>query len=145
MQSQGWCYQEMSILTGKSPWKMVAFGLMPRHHRNWLFTSFVLTQLDDSGGYDLLTFPPLSYTATQTREIYCRPPKDGLPGVHPDSLLKVNAGVYGLREAPRLWYLKANRILLEAGWEELNGPILLCPQRHEGQRQMCRNVTPLCR
>ena len=25
---------------------------------------FFLTQLDDSGGYDLLTFPPLSYTAT---------------------------------------------------------------------------------
>ena len=24
-----------------------------------------------------------------------------------------------MREAPRLWYLKANRILLEAGWEEL--------------------------
>ena len=56
---------------------------------------------------------------TQTHEIYCRPPKDGLPGVHPDSLLRVNMGVYGLREAPRLWYLKANRILREAGWEEL--------------------------
>ena len=46
-------------------------------------------------------------------------PKDGLPGVHPDSLLRINTGVYGLREAPRLWYLKANRILREAGWEEL--------------------------
>ena len=27
--------------------------------------------------------------------------------------------MYGLREAPRLWYLKANRLLIEAGWEEL--------------------------
>ena len=26
----------------------------------------------------------------QTRESYCRPPKDGLPGVHPDCLLQVN-------------------------------------------------------
>ena len=43
----------------------------------------------------------------------------GLPGVHPDSVLKVNARVYRLREAPRLWYLKANRFLREAGWEEL--------------------------
>ena len=55
----------------------------------------------------------------QEREIYCRPPKDGLPGVHPDSLLRVNTGVYGLREAPRLWYLKASRVLKQCGWEEL--------------------------
>ena len=43
----------------------------------------------------------------------------GLPGVHPDSLLKVNTGDYGLREAPRLWYLKASRVLKQCGWEEL--------------------------
>ena len=55
----------------------------------------------------------------QTREIYCKPPKDGLPGVHPDSLLKVNTGVYGVREAPRLWYQKADRELRACGWEEL--------------------------
>ena len=28
-------------------------------------------------------------------------------------------GAYGLREAPRLWYLKAREILLEAGFEEM--------------------------
>ena len=35
------------------------------------------------------------------------------------SLLKLVKGAYGLREAPRLWYLKAREILLEAGFEEL--------------------------
>ena len=39
--------------------------------------------------------------------------------MYTQTLLKVNTGVYGLREAPRLWYLKANRILRECGWEEL--------------------------
>ena len=53
------------------------------------------------------------------REIYCRPPKEGLPGVAEGSLLKLVKGAYGLREAPRLWYLKAREVLLEAGFEEL--------------------------
>ena len=55
----------------------------------------------------------------QTRKLYCRPPSRGLPGVHPDFLLEVNTGVYGLREAPRLWYLAADRKLTSCGWEEL--------------------------
>ena len=53
------------------------------------------------------------------REIYCRPPKEGLPGVHPGALLKLVKGTYGLREAPRLWYLRAREVLLEAGFEEM--------------------------
>ena len=53
------------------------------------------------------------------RDIYCRPPREGLPGVEPGSLLKIVKGAYGLREAPRLWYLRAREILLEAGFEEM--------------------------
>ena len=53
------------------------------------------------------------------REIYCRPPKEGLPGVPPGSLLKLVKGTYGLREAPRLCYLRAREVLLEAGFEEM--------------------------
>jgi hypothetical protein len=53
------------------------------------------------------------------REIYMRPPPDGLPGVAPGSLLKIVKGAYGLREAPRLWYLKAREVILSCGWEEL--------------------------
>ena len=53
------------------------------------------------------------------REIYMRPPTDGLPGVPPGSLLKILKGAYGLREAPRLWYLKAREVILSCGFEEL--------------------------
>ena len=37
----------------------------------------------------------------------------------PGSLLKLVKGAYGLREAPRLWYLRAREILQEAGFEEM--------------------------
>ena len=53
------------------------------------------------------------------REIYCKPPKEGLPGVLPGSYLKLVKGAYGLREAPRLWYLKAREVLGQAGFEEM--------------------------
>ena len=53
------------------------------------------------------------------REIYMRPPPEGLPGVPPGSLLQIVKGAYGLREAPRLWYLKAREVIRQAGWEEL--------------------------
>ena len=53
------------------------------------------------------------------RDIYCKPPKEGLPGVPPRSLIKLVKGAYGLREAPRLWYLRAKDILKDAGFEEL--------------------------
>ena len=36
------------------------------------------------------------------REIYCRAPREGLPGVAEGSLIKLVKGAYGLREAPRL-------------------------------------------
>lgn len=65
-----------------------------------------------------------STTDLQTREIYCRPPKDGRPNVHLDSLMQVNAGVYGLTEELRLGDVKASRIFTEAGWEELNNSTL---------------------
>ena len=53
------------------------------------------------------------------RDIYCRPPKEGLPGIKPGSLLKLVKGAYGLREAPRLWYLKAREVMADAGFEEM--------------------------
>ena len=53
------------------------------------------------------------------RDIYCYPPKEGLPGVEPGSLLKIVKGAYGLREAPRLWYLRAKEVLMQAGFEEM--------------------------
>jgi hypothetical protein len=57
---------------------------------------------------------------SHNRDIYMRPPKEGLPGVPPGSLLKILKGAYGLREAPRLWYLKAREVITAAGFEELS-------------------------
>ena len=49
------------------------------------------------------------------RELYFRPPKEGLPGVEEGSLIKIIKGVRGLKEAPRLWYLKAKETLFKCG------------------------------
>ena len=56
---------------------------------------------------------------TQEREIYVRPPRDGLPGVPDGALLQPLKGVFGLKEAPRLWYLATRKKALSAGFEEL--------------------------
>ncbi len=74
--------------------------------RNWKLTSF-----------DVKT-AFLSRENTD-REIYCRLPREGLPLVAPRSLIKLVKGAYGLREAPRLWYLRIRKLILQAGSEEL--------------------------
>lgn len=119
MRNHVWSYQGTSTPNGEKPLEdggmrtdaptssQLAFHVFCSNplRRQWRIRSFVSTAF--------------LHGDTQTRDIYCQPPKDGLPGVHPDSLLQVNIGVYGLREAPRLWYLKANRILRDCGWEGL--------------------------
>lgn len=34
--------------------------------------------------------------------------------------MRIVKSAYGLSEAPRLWYLRAKKLLLEAGFEELS-------------------------
>ena len=59
-------------------------------------------------------------TGKQTdRELYVKPPKEGLNGVPWGSLIKLIKGAYGLREAPRLWYLRIKELIEKAGFEEL--------------------------
>ncbi len=53
------------------------------------------------------------------RELYVRPPREGLPGVPPGSLIKLIKGAYGLGEAPRLWYLKIRAMILDSGFTEM--------------------------
>ena len=59
------------------------------------------------------------------REIYVRAPKEGLPSteyagyVPPFALLKVLKSIYGLTEAPRLWYLMAREVFEKCGYVEL--------------------------
>ena len=66
-----------------------------------------------------------------SREVYVKGPKEGLPPVKdkdgktiqqrlaPFSLLELIKGAYGLTEAPRLWYLRARKLLTQIGFEEL--------------------------
>ena len=81
------------------------------------------------------------------REIYCRPPKEGLPGVVPGSLIKIIKGAYGLREAPRLWYLRARDILLEAGFHELQTAkacFVLHDEKGENKGMLVLHVDDAC-
>ena len=52
-------------------------------------------------------------------EVYFRPPREGLPGVPPGSLIKAKKGIFGLRVAPRNWYKKAKKNIVHRGWKEL--------------------------
>ena len=59
------------------------------------------------------------------REIYVRAPPEGLPpargqsAVEPLELLQILKSAYGLTEAPRLWYLRANRNIQQTPLKEL--------------------------
>ena len=53
------------------------------------------------------------------RELYVRPPREGLPGVPDGSLVMLTKGVFGLKEAPRLWWLKFAKTLADCGWKPL--------------------------
>ena len=52
------------------------------------------------------------------RELYCWPPAD-IKGVDPRNLWKLKKGVFGLTEAPRLWWLRIRKDLLKCGWTEV--------------------------
>ena len=51
------------------------------------------------------------------RDFYFRQPKEGLPGVPRGCLIKALKGLFGIPEAPRLWWLRALEVLTEAGFE----------------------------
>ena len=52
------------------------------------------------------------------RNLYLRPPKEGLPGVNPGDLLELRKGVYGLANAPRLWWRRLRQVLCDLGFTE---------------------------
>eukprot|EP00439_Symbiodinium_sp_Y106_P004950 s1915_g1.t1 len=47
------------------------------------------------------------------RELYLKQPKNGLGGLHPDQLLKVNKGIFGLPDSPRKWWKRLKRDMLK--------------------------------
>ena len=52
------------------------------------------------------------------RLLYVRPPLD-LAGQNPRELWKLEKAVFGLTEAPRYWWLRIRKDLLETGWYEV--------------------------
>ena len=53
------------------------------------------------------------------RELYVWPPTD-VKNVDPKRLWKLKKGVFGLTEAPRLWWLRIRGDLLSCGWTEVH-------------------------
>ena len=47
------------------------------------------------------------------QELYMAQPREGLPGVRQGSLVRILKGVFGLATAPRHWWAKLRRLLLE--------------------------------
>ena len=54
------------------------------------------------------------------RVLYCWPPKNGpgVPGVQPGSVLLVLKGVFGLNGAPRKWWEKISKVLVQIGFRK---------------------------
>jgi len=48
--------------------------------------------------------------------LYCELPRGGIPGVPGGSLVRLDRSVYGLGDAPMLWWKKVQRTMLEGGW-----------------------------
>lgn len=51
------------------------------------------------------------------RALYLRPPREGLQGVAADDLLEMQKGVYGLANAPRLWWRQLRSVLALSNWD----------------------------
>jgi len=54
-----------------------------------------------------------------TRTLYVRPPREGIKGVPKDAIIELVKGVFGLKESPRLWWLKLRDAVLDAGFQEV--------------------------
>ena len=60
----------------------------------------------------------LSGKENMYRDLYVRPPKEGIPGVPNGALIQIVKGVFGLPESPRLFWLKMREDVLSSGFEE---------------------------
>ena len=50
------------------------------------------------------------------RDFYIKPPREGIPGVPPGSLLRFKKGAFARPETPRLWWMKFRDVFVEAGF-----------------------------
>ena len=53
------------------------------------------------------------------RSLFLKPPKEGLEGVREGEVLEMQKGVYGLCNAPRLWWRRLREVLVQLGLEEM--------------------------
>ncbi|CAE7252114.1 RE1 [Symbiodinium sp. CCMP2592] len=51
------------------------------------------------------------------RELYCRQPREGIPGAHPEQLLRLLKTCYGLTDGPLAWYRHLAKRLKKPGYE----------------------------
>ncbi|CAK0825635.1 unnamed protein product, partial [Prorocentrum cordatum] len=66
----------------------------------------------------------------RAEELYMSQPKEGLPNMDPRCLLKVKKGIFGLADAPRLWWRRLRRGLVEADLKDEDvKPILMMQSR----------------
>ena len=47
------------------------------------------------------------------RELFLKQPKNGLRGLHPEQLLRVTKGIFGLPDSPRRWWKRLKREMLD--------------------------------
>jgi hypothetical protein len=72
-------------------------------------------------GWDLMSFDVESAFLNGialARELYCWSPND-VKKINPKRLWRLKKGVFGLTEAPRLWWLRIRGDLLACGWTEV--------------------------
>ncbi|CAK0836533.1 unnamed protein product [Prorocentrum cordatum] len=66
----------------------------------------------------------------RAEELYMSQPTEGLPNMDPRCLLKVKKGIFGLADAPRLWWRRLRRGLVEADLKDEDGkPVLMMQSR----------------
>eukprot|EP00971_Amphidinium_carterae_P341838 6480877-Amphidinium_carterae.1 len=50
------------------------------------------------------------------RKLICRIPKEGIPGIAPNTLVSIEKGAFGLPESPRLWWLEFSSHIVSCGF-----------------------------
>ena len=69
-----------------------------------------------------------------SREVYFKPPKGGLPGLPAGCLLRAVKGLFGVPEAPRLWYLEISETALSSGCRRVHAtPCVLLVTENTGR------------
>ena len=88
------------------------------------FALYILLSMVALCGWTLGTFDVADAFLSgenNSRRLYVRPPREGIPGVPDGSLLELVKGVFGLKESPRLWWLKLQKTVLDCGFTAVRG------------------------